>query len=809
MIKNFIKIAFRTMMRHKAYSFINIAGLSVGVACCLLLALYVRDEMSYDNYHEGVENIYRVTSHLSLDKDVEVMATTSAPIVWGIKDEIPEFETVARLVNPPGVAQNLIRYEDNSFYESDGYIADSTVFSIFTYEFVEGNPKNALKEANSVVLTEPLARKLFGTGSALDKIININQGGPSADFRVTAVVREKGNSHLKAKFFVSMTSSGWGEYLRSPDVTNEWAGQNFLLSYVRLKPGHDLAAVVAKMNKVFMKHGADDLKALGFSKTLGLDPVRDIRLYSAYGDQNPRVVYIYVIASIALFILLIACINFMNLSTAKAAKRANEVGLRKTLGAYRSSLIGQFLGEAMVIVTAAIAVSVIIVQLALPGFNTITGKSVDLAGTDIYFIVGALVIITIVTGLVAGSYPAFYLSSFQPATVLKGKSVLHAGSSLLRRGLVVFQFVIAITLVCGMIIVGRQLRYIQEKDLGFSSDNKLVMPLRTAIAQQNFSRLRNELTKIPSVNGVTGANYIPGSPVFSDFGLYKTGDNMEKAIRTRNNVVEPNYIKLLDIPLVAGRNFSDNRESDAQTRLLVNRQLVRELGFTPETIVGEFLFFEWQGERIQFEVIGVMDDYHQVSLKEAIYPLVFRIPATENSHAFMIVDINPGDFSGSIRGVESAWKAINPDTPFEYSFLDENIRNQYEEDRRVSQVISSFTVIALIISCLGLYGLSTYMAERRFKEIGIRKVMGATVSQIVAMMSGEFMKLVAIAFVISIPVSWYGITKWLEGFAYRTQADVWVFVYAGTGALAIALLTVSFESIRAASNNPVQALRNE
>jgi putative ABC transport system permease protein len=809
MIRNFIKIAFRNMMRNKAYSFINIFGLSVGVACCLLLAFYIQDEMSYDKHHLSGENLYRVTTELALDKDPVRMKTTSAPIVWGIKDEIGEFEAVARLVNPPGVAQNLIRYEANQFYESDGFVADSTLFDIFTYEFVEGNPKEALTQANSVVITARLAKKIFGSEKALDKIININQGGPSGDFRVTGVVDDKYNSHLKANFFVSMVSTGgWAEYLRSPEVMNEWAGQNFLLSYVKLRPGHNRDDVQAKMNTVFQKHGAEDLKALGFTKKLGLEPVTDIYLYAAYGKESPRVTYLYVIASIAVFILLIACINFMNLSTAKATKRANEVGLRKTLGAYRTSLIGQFLGEAMVIVVIAIIFSLVIVQLALPAFNQITGKSIVLANTNLLFIFSALAAITLVTGFVAGSYPAFYLSSFQPATVLKGKSAAHGGNSWLRRSLVVFQFVIAITLVCGMVVINKQLKYIQEKDLGFSATNKIVLPLRTGTAQRNYEALRNELLKTSGVNDATASNYIPGSPIWSDFSIFKRGESMEKAVRVRNVSVEPNFIDVLGIKLIAGRHLSTNRESDSENKIIVNREAARQLGFSPEKIIGEPLYFEWQGQRNEFEVIGVMEDYHHVSLKEAIYPLVFRMPRNLTNHDFLVADINSGNFSQSISAFESAWKTVNPETPFEYTFLDENVQKQYEEDRKVSRVISTFTVIAMIISCLGLYGLSTFMAERRFKEIGVRKVMGASVRQIVGMMSGEFVKLVCIAFVIAVPLAWYGINQWLEGFAYRTTPGATVFILSGVIALLIALLTVSFESIRAASNNPVNALRN-
>ncbi|HTE31557.1 MAG TPA: ABC transporter permease, partial [Chryseolinea sp.] len=509
MIRNYITIAIRSMMRNKRYTFINIAGLSVGVACCLLLALYIRDELSYDRHHKDADRIYRITSKLNFDKGRGPMETTSPPIAWGIKDEIPEFETVTRLVNPPGASQNLVRYEDNRFYEPNGYIADSTVFDIFTYDFIEGNAAKALTRPNSVVITTTLANKLFGAEPALDRVINITQNGAAQEFKITGVIRDLFNGHIKASFFISINSSGWAEYIRRNDVADEWAGQNFMLSYVKLTPGHSVETVISKMNTVFMKHGGEDLKALGFSKELGLQPLQDIYLRSTSGNQNPRITYLYVLASIAIFILLIACINFMNLSTAKAAKRANEVGLRKSLGAHRTALVIQFLGEALVIVFLAIAVSCIIVQLCLPLFNDVTGKHISLEGSDPWFIAAALMGITLVTGLMAGSYPAFYLSSFEPTNALKGKANLRSSNSLLRKSLVVFQFVIAITLVCGMFAVTNQLKYMQEQDLGFSPSHKIIIPLRTATAKQNYLVLRNAFNRLSTVKGVTATTYVP------------------------------------------------------------------------------------------------------------------------------------------------------------------------------------------------------------------------------------------------------------------------------------------------------------
>lgn len=807
MIRNYIVIAIRSMMRNKRYSFINILGLSVGVACCLLLALYVQDELSFDQHHKDGDRIFRITTTTSAIQDGRPWERTSPPIAWGIKDEVPEIENVTRIFNPPGAALNLIRYEDEKFYEPNGYLADSTVFEFLTYTFVEGDYRTALSEPNSVVITTQMAKKLFQGESALDKVINVTQGGTPNDFRITGVILDDKNSYVNATFFTSMSSRGWADYVRRPDVKDEWAGNNFMESFIKLTPGYSLDGVVKKVNEVFVEHAAEDMKALGFTKTLGLEPLTEIYLYGVT-SQSPRITYLYVVGSIAVFILLIACINFMNLSTAKAAQRANEVGLRKTLGAYRSSLMVQFLGEALVIVAIAIVLSCVIIQLALPAFNQVTTKNISLESANVYFIVLALIGITVVTGVIAGSYPAFYLSSFQPANVLKGKSLLHSSNSVLRKSLVVFQFVIAITLVCGMFAVTRQLRFMQEQDLGFSPMHKLVFPLRTPTAQKNYTAISSELSKLGHVKAVTGTAYVPGEIVFSDFGLYPKGGSMDKATLIRNNVVEPNYLKTMGIPLIAGSNFPETKYKDSDRRLILNREAATQLGFKPEDIVGENLYFEWQGERYEFRVIGVMENYNQQSLKEKIYPLLFRVEEEPN-YDFMVVELESADFTSTLASIEETWKTMNNDTPFEYSFLDDNIQKQYEEDRKAGMVISTFTIIAMIISCLGLYGLSTYMAERRFKEIGVRKVMGASVRQIVTMINSEFTKLVAVAFVISIPLAWYSIHTWLESFAYKAPISVVIFIVAGIAALLIALITVSFESIKAATQNPANALRNE
>ncbi len=794
------------MLRNKVYSTINILGLSIGVACCLLLALYIQEEYKVDKHHSRVEDVYRITTTFQNLTNIRTTGACSPPIAMAMKEEIPEVEFAARMLNPPGAPQNLIKYEENMFYESDGFIADSTIFSILSYEFIEGNPDKALTKPNSVVLTEELAKKIFGNESAINKIISISQGGPVADFNVTAVVREKGKSYQNPHFITSMVGGGWADYMKEPNLKDEWAGQNFVPSYLKLAADHNKDEVIRKMNEILIKHGAADMKALGMSKTLSLEPLQDIYLYSDVG-QSPRITYTYVIAAIAIFILLIACINFMNLSTAKAAKRAGEIGVRKAMGAFRSSLISQILGEAMIIVGISIIISVGIMQLALPMFNQLTGKAISFGSENILYFGAALAAITLITGLIAGSYPAFYLSSFKPAEVLKGKAKVGNSSGFLRQALVVFQFIIGITLICGMLVINKQLAYMNNKNLGFNPDEKIILPLRTGSAQQNAPTFQKELAKLASVESVSASDYVPGSPIFSDFRIYKKGENMEAGSLLRINNVDYGYLELMDIKVITGRSFAITE--DTTNNMIVNRAAVEELGFSPEEAVGEELAMDWQGKHMTFVIVGVMENYHQTSLKEKIVPTAFFKKGDKQTLEFIVVKLATKDITGTLATIEEKWKIMNPETPFEFMFLDERLQKQYAEDEKVAQIITVFTVIAIVISCLGLYGLSTFMAEQRFKEIGVRKVLGADVSQIVALMSKEFIKLIIIAFVISVPLGIYIMGTWLKSFEYKTTIDALIFVYAGLAALLIALITVSFESFKAASTNPVKALRTE
>jgi putative ABC transport system permease protein len=807
MLRNYFKIAFRNLTRTKAYSFINIFGLSLGVACCLLLALYVHDEFSYDRHHARLNDLYRLGSQFEGVLGFDKLGSVSPPITMTLKDELPEIEAAARVVYPFS-GENLIQYEDKKFYESNAIVADSTFFNVLTYEFKEGNPSKALAHANTVVISETLARKLFNDESALNKNILITQGGSPVNYKITGVYKNQ-KSFLSPNFITSMMSEGIGEYVRTnPEASNEWAGQNFVQGYIRLAPGHSMKSVEEKINSVLVKYGSEDMKALGITKTMFMEPVKNIYLKSQT-DKNQRITYIYIVVSIAAFILLLACINFMNLSTAKAAKRASEIGVRKAMGAFRSSLIKQILGEALVIVAISILISAILTQIALPLFNELSGKNITLNQDNTLYFGTALIILTFVTGLVAGSYPAFYLSSFKPAEVLKGKVLLSSTSGRLRQGLVVFQFVVAIALVCGMFVISKQLSFMKEKDLGFNPHAKIVIPLRTDEAKKKYESLKAEVEKLSSISAVSAANYLPGSQIFNDMAFYLEGNSMDNAVLNRRNRVDVGYMDLLGIKLIAGRQFSENRKADSEGKLILNRESAKKFGMEPEQIIGQKIYFDWQGENYGFEVIGVMEDYNQTSLKDPILPVMFELSGTADNYGYLIASANTDDFSKSITAIESIWKTQVSDTPFEYSFLDDTIQKQYNEDHRLSKIITSFSTVAMIICSLGLYGLSSFMAERRQKEIGVRKVMGASVTQITTMMSKEFLKLVIVAFVIAIPMAWYSMNKWLQGFEYKTPLNIEPFIYAGLGAFVIALLTISYESLKAANTDPAKTLRSE
>ena len=805
MIKNYFKIAWRNIWRNKSFSFLNILGLTAGTVCCLYILLYVKDQYGYDKHHDDAGSLYRVRTIIEPKDGVPGFnsATSSPPIAMGMKMDFPEVMAATRVLYFSNGGDNLLSMvgSDNPFYERKGYLADSTFFQVFTYKFIEGKPLHSLDDPYTVVLSSALAKKIFGSNEALNQQIRIG----TDTFRVMGVFDETlGKSHMQPHFIMSMNSGGMGEYVRT---NNQWAGQNFVHTYVKLNPNADAALLESKLAAFLERHGADNLRELSMKKHLYLQKVTDIHLYSAGIDHqidkvsNAR--FLYLLLTIAFFIQLIACINFINLTTARSMRRAREIGVRKVAGAVKSSLIGQFLGESVLISFIAVLLAIPAVLLLLPLFNTLTGGSITIDSFKDPIVIAVVIILGIVTGLLAGIYPALHLSRFKPVSVLKGTFSLKPSSALLRKGLVVFQFVIAIVLIISVIVISRQLNYMQSIDLGFDQKQKLIIPFQNEESRQNFTAFTNELKKLKDVTGVTGCRYYPSLAVLSDWKVYKSGQDMNSAKLIKINRINEDFFKVMDIPLLTGRQL---KPSDTSNQVIVNEKALTMLGIKKEIATGTHLYADFEGNRNDVEIIGVTKDYNYSSLKEEVQPLMAFYTLRPN---YMIVATSSDNYKSLLSDIGVIWKKTITGTPFEYSFLDEEIQKQYTEEATLRKISNSFTILAILISCLGLFGLAMFTAQQRIKEIGVRKVLGASVSGIVSMLSKDFLKLVFISILVASPIAWWAMNKWLQDFAYKIEISLWVFVLAGTVALLIALLTISFQAIKAAIANPVKSLRTE
>jgi putative ABC transport system permease protein len=816
MLKNYLTIAIRHLLKNKTFSIINILGLSTGIACCLLLSLYIQDEFSYEKQFKDYDRVYRMYTTFTKDGVPESFPRTSPPIAIDLIDELPEIETATRVVSPPEVEVHIIHYGDKVFYEKRGVLVDSTFLQVFPYTLKEGDPGTALDAPATVLLSEKLATKIFNDKSALDEVLIINSGRASDTFRIAGVIKAtSSHSHVDADFYLSMNSDGWGKWIAQQRT---WAWNNFVGSYVKLKSGTSAQQVDSKFPQLIEKHAGKDLKQAGLKKELHLQPLKDIRLYSDFSNQfgdtgSGGIIYVYILGSIGIFILMLACINFMNLTTAKATQRAGEVGVRKSMGANRSTLIGQFLGESMTIVFASLIISLAMVTVVLPYINNVTEKELAINATNIGFISVSLLVIGLVTGLLAGSYPAFFLSAFEPANVLKNKNLNGDGSSWLRKCLVVCQFIIAITLISSIIIIQQQLQYIKDKPLGFRKDHVIMIPLHTEEASNQVVTLRNEFKQITGVREVSATTSLPSTPIFRDFALYAQGSTADKGVLHRVIHVDEAYFAVLDIKLKAGRDFIAEKDtfsySKPDNRIIVNEACLKIFNIDINTAIGSVLLSEYEGKVRKHEIIGVVEDFHQFSLHQPILPMLFVIPAGRNHYNYLTASVDGHHYTSTLSNMKSAWDKVVKDAPFDSSLLTDSIKKQYESDTKISLLLTWSTVLAILICCLGLYGLSIYVAERKVKEIGIRKVLGASVFNIVRMLSIDFIKLVFIAFIIAVPLGYYIMDRWLENFAFKIELGYTIFILAGVFSFLIAWLTISFESIRAAVNNPVKALKNE
>ncbi|MDR7132471.1 putative ABC transport system permease protein [Algoriphagus sp. 4150] len=805
MWQNNVKISFRNLKKHKSLTVINVLGMAVGLAACLLIGLFIFDELSYDQHVKDGERIYRVALETADSK----WAGSPGPLAEGLRSDFAEVENSTRIMKFPELDQMLLKSESNGevtqFYESKGYYVDSTFFQVFEYEFLTGLPSNALKAPNSVILSASLARKFFGEADPMNQPLTIGLPFGDFDYTITGVFEDTGvKSHVDANFFLSMENNDIGNAVKG--MTN-WATNNIFYTYVKLLPNTDTGAFEEKLIPFFDRHGAEDLKAMGsFSKSLFLQPLTAIYLSSSIDYElgvTGNMTTLYVFGSVAGFILLIACINFMNLATARSEKRSKEVGIRKLLGAKKNELIRQFLGESLIISVLGLIMAFLLASLLMPYFNQLTGKDLELYQRA--FPLLAIFILAIAAGLLAGIYPAFFLSAFTPSTVLKGRFKGRLSGFSLRQVLVVFQFAISACLILMVFVIKNQLDFVQNQDLGFKKDQQLILPLKSEDAVFKYDVLKTSMMQNPNVKSVTLASTYPGIESIEDMMYYADGKTVEDVVNITNAYVGDDFVETLGFQLLEGRTFTEEYTSE-YPMMILNESAIKSLGYEVAEAVGRKIHFEWRGELNTLEIVGVVKDFNYQSLHTKINPYAF---IKQNRGGYLIANFVGSSTNDVLAAAKSGWDKFNIADPFVYSFLDQDFQRNYEKEERVANIIIGFALLAIFIACLGLYGLTAFMTEQRTKEIGIRKTMGATDWSIVALLSKDFGKTVLLAILISVPISLYLSNAWLENFAFKIELQWWYFAVTGLVALMIAMITVSFQSVRTALMNPVESLKSE
>ncbi len=807
MIKNYFKTSWRNLVKNKGFSAINIFGLAVGIACCLLIMLYVTDELSYDRYHENKDRIYRLNFDVKFGGREQAFAQTPDILGPTLQKDYPQVENYVRFYNG---GPYLIKKTGtlNNIREEKILFADSSVFDVFTFPLVAGNSSTALTAPNTIVISESAARRHFANQNPVGQVLNLDN---KKNYTVTAVMKDMPeNSHFSSDFFISMKSLDytWGDFFSNNHNT-----------YILLKKGADPKAFAGYFNQVIKKYvGPQMVKVTGstmeeFTKSgsyykFDMIPLTDIHLKSKYINElgtNGDIQYVYIFSIVALFVLLIACINFMNLSTARASKRAKEVGIRKVMGSMRSQLMFQFFSECVLLSFFALVAALFLVILLLPFFNSLSGKVIHFSDLVNFKFLSLIIILPLLTGMLAGSYPAIFLSSFKPIKVLKGSLNLKGGS--LRNALVVFQFTACIILIVATVIVYRQINYIQHKNVGFNKDQVLV--INDAYALDKQARFfTDEVKKIKGVESGTLSGYLPTPSNRSDGALFPEGElDINKGVATGRWDVDYDYIKTLGMQMVKGRNFSKDFGTDS-TAVIINETAAKLFGYADpvdKTIMS--LVDNESSKTYNYKIIGVVKDFHFESLRKNIGALCLFLNLSRGNVSFRLNA--KADIAGTIKTIETKWKALAPGQPFTYTFMDESFNSVYKAEQRIGKISLAFAVLTILVACLGLFGLITFIAEQRIKEIGIRKVLGASVPNIVQLLSKDFVKLVLISICIASPVAWYIMNKWLQDFAYRITISWWIFLVTAVFALMIALVTVSVQAIKAAVANPVKSLRTE
>jgi putative ABC transport system permease protein len=811
MFKNYIKTAVRSLYKNKGFTAINILGLALGLATCLLIVFYVVDELSYDRYNTKADRIYRVNEDLKLGENNVQYAVAMPPLAKTLKVEYPYIEDATRI---KAAGTTHVKKGNINMVENRVGFVDASIFNVFTLPMVSGDPKTALLEPNTVVITESTAKKYFNTTDAVGKTIVFNE---KENFKVTGVIKDvPKQSHFNFDFFVSLESF--------PDSrSNEWLRSDYN-TYVLLKDAKDYKKLEASFPAFLQKFsGAQMQSELGmsiaqFEKSgshfrMNLTALTDIHLKSNRSGElgpNSTTQYVYIFSAIALFILLIACVNFMNLSTARSSNRAREVGVRKVLGSSRKYLIFQFLAESVLVTFVATVIAMIAAAAVLPLFNQLSGKEIILTVESLKWLVPSLLLIVLVIGSLAGSYPAFFLSAFQPIDVLKGKLSAGFKGGGLRSFLVVFQFFVSILLIIGTLVIYNQLNFIQTKNLGYNRNQVLVIQNSSELKDQ-AKVFKQELAELPGVKSATMTGFLPTNGWRNTRIYFKDATfDQKKSLFPQSWEVDADYIPTMDMKMAAGRNFSKEMLTDSSA-VILNEAAAKFLGFADP--INKTIYQSLGGDRKggvqnvkECHIVGVVKDFHFNSLREKIEPVVMTLG--QNSGALGI-RVSTSNITALMAQIKNKWNELSPNVQINYSFMDQDFDASYRSEQRIGKIFVIFTSLAIIIACLGLFGLAAYAAEQRTKEIGIRKVLGADVSVIVGMLSKDFIKLVCIAIILASPIAWFVMTKWLQDFAYRITIQWWVIAVAGAGALVIAFVTISFQSVKAALANPVDSLKNE
>jgi len=788
MIKNYIKTAFRSLLKNKVFTAINVLGLALGLATCLLIVFYVVDELNYDRYNDKYERIYRVNTDLKVGTTETSFAITPAPTADALLKEFPEVENSMRM----GSAVNIrLKKGDEIIDEKNAFYCDRSILNIFTLPLLKGDRKTALAEPGSLVLSKNIAIKYFNTINVINKTMFLVTD--STFHKITGVMEDMpAQSHFRADIFFAM----------GPNTDHNWNGFN-TSTYILLKQGASKKNLEAKFPALIRRYEKNPnfdyakFEAHGNYIRLSLTPLKDIHLHSNRQREigpNGNAEYIYIFSVIAVFILLLACINFMNLSTARSAGRAREVGVRKVLGSSRANLITQFLAESILVTLAASIVAVLMAGALLPLFNQISGKHMMITKHTFVWLPPVMLTIIMVVGGLAGSYPAFFLSAFQPIQVLKGKLATGLKGSGLRSFLVVFQFAISIFLIIGTLVIYNQLNYIRNKDVGFNRNEVLIIKNISAVNPKIF---KEEIKRLPRVINATLTHFLPTSNLSA---LNYIDAGLNKNIETQFWPVDADYISTMGMKIVQGRNFRANMLSDSSS-VIINETMAKRIGYKGDgtDIINDI--------KKNLKIIGVVKDFNFASLRNNVTPLVLAM--RNDWMASLSVRTNTANLPRLMQQIEDRWKGLSPNLHFEYSFMDDDFNTLYNTEQRVGTLFIIFTSLAIIIACLGLLGLAAYAAEQRIREIGIRKVLGADVSAVVALLSKDFVKLVFISILIAAPLSWWIMNQWLQGFAYRQNIQWWVIVSAALGSIVIAFITVSFQSIKAALANPIESLRGE